>query len=357
MKHRTQAILLLTLHLGGRPASNERPLTPTEWGRFARWLYAHGLTPERLLAGDPIEFLQGFEDKKISVERIAFLLGRGAALGLALERWSRTGVWILNRADPNYPSSWLERLGAGAPPLIFGVGAAEQLQKRGVAVVGSRNATTGDLSLAAALGRQAAESGEPLISGGARGVDQASMLGALDAGGVAVGVLADSLLRASTSRLYRPHLQSGGLTLVTTFNPEARFQVGNAMARNKYIYCLSRAAVVVASSEGSGGTWQGATENLRRGWAPLWIARSEGSAGNEALVQRGARWLPDDDLVPAEAELADEADSFAEPPDEDRGPERDDHDVVPASDHGAPSVPSVVQLGLFGGSQSGGAGD
>jgi hypothetical protein len=61
------------------------------------------------------------------------------------------------------------------------------------------------------------------------------------------------------------------LVLVSPFNPEAGFDVGNAMARNKYIYCLSDAAIVVATSKGSGGTWSGATENLKRNWAPLWV--------------------------------------------------------------------------------------
>ena len=36
---------------------------------------------------------------------------------------------------------------------------------------------------------------------------------------------------------------------------EAGFQVGNAMARNKYIYCLADYGLVVRSDEGKGGTW------------------------------------------------------------------------------------------------------
>lgn len=37
------------------------------------------------------------------------------------------------------------------------------------------------------------------------------------------------------------------LVLMSPFNPEAGFDVGNAMARNKYVYCLADAAVVVHS--------------------------------------------------------------------------------------------------------------
>lgn len=81
-----------------------------------------------------------------------------------------------------------------------------------------------------------------IVSGGARGVDQSVMLGALESRGTAVGVLADSLLRSATSAKYRKYLVSNDLALVTPFNPEARFHfhVGSAMSRNKYIYMLGR---------------------------------------------------------------------------------------------------------------------
>jgi hypothetical protein len=53
----------------------------------------------------------------------------------------------------------------------------------------------------------------------------------------------------------------------------------------------------VTSSQGKGGTWSGAIENLKRGWVPLWVkglAESSSGSGNAALIQQGARWLPDD---------------------------------------------------------------
>jgi predicted Rossmann fold nucleotide-binding protein DprA/Smf involved in DNA uptake len=55
---------------------------------------------------------------------------------------------------------------------------------------------------------------------------------------------------------------SGDLVLITPFNPEAGFNVGHAMARNRYIYCLADAAVVVSSAAGKGGTWSGALEDI-----------------------------------------------------------------------------------------------
>jgi len=85
------------------------------------------------------------------------------------------------------------------------------------------------------------------------------MLGALEHGGTSVGVLADSLLRSATSAQYRKQIMSGDLVLVTPFNPEAGFNVGNAVTRNRYIYCLADAAVVVSST-----VWPSRTRSSRR---------------------------------------------------------------------------------------------
>ena len=142
-----------------------------------------------------------------------------------------------------------------------------------------------------------------VVSGGAAGVDQAAMFGALNAEGTVIGILADNLFRSATSAKYRWHLMSGDLTLISPFNPEARFFVGNAMARNKYVYCLAEEAVVVSSTRDNGGTWNGAVENLKNEWTPLWVKQAESpKSGNPHLVELGGRWLEHlDELVQTES--------------------------------------------------------
>ncbi len=118
------------------------------------------------------------------------------------------------------------------------------------------------------------------------------MLGTLEAEGMAIGVMANELLSSATSSKYRRHLMQSNLALVSPFHPEAGFNAGNAMQRNKYIYCLSDAAIVVHSGT-KGGTWDGALENLRYQWVPLWIKPTdESDAGNSVLVNKGGQWLP-----------------------------------------------------------------
>ena len=233
-------------------------------------------------------------DRSITLARLESLMDRGGAFGLSLERWQRAGLWVVAQSDPEYPVQLKRRLRLESPPVLFGCGNKMLLPHGGIAVVGSRNAGRTDLTFAERLGAATARQGHTIVSGGARGVDQSAMLSALECGGTAVGVLADSLIRAATSAKYRKFLVSRDLVLVTPFNPEAGFNVGNAMGRNRYIYCLSAAGIVVSSTPNRGGTWNGAVENLKAGWVPLWVKRTENrNSGNASLVERGARWIPD----------------------------------------------------------------
>jgi predicted Rossmann fold nucleotide-binding protein DprA/Smf involved in DNA uptake len=287
----TQAIVLLTVPFGKTEA---KPLSIREWAQFAIWLKDHDLDPALLLKGDPKSLLADWSDSKLSVGRIEDLLNRGAALGLAMEKWQRAGLWIITRSEVEYPDRLKRRLRHDSPPVLFGSGNKALLSKGGIAVVGSRDADDDDLRFSTDIGQVTAQQGLSVVSGAARGVDESAMIGALQNEGTAVGVMADSLLRAATSAKYRKYLASGDLALVSPFNPEAGFNVGNAMARNKYIYCLSDAAVVVNSTPDKGGTWNGAIEDLKKQWVPLWVKRKDSAgSGNSALVHKGGSWFPE----------------------------------------------------------------
>lgn len=291
---KTQAVMLLTAHFS-KPRSNDaKPLTPSEWGKFADWLRDEDLRPEMLLFGDISDKLAGWLDKKITVDRIEKLLDRGSALGIATEKWLRSGLWVVVRSDKDYPRLLKKRLGTVSPPIFFGCGNASLLNQRCIAIVGSRNASNDDLAYAAQLGVSAAEAGVSVVSGGAKGVDESAMLGALRVDGTAIGILANSLSRACASQKYRTYLSSNNLVLVSPYYPEAGFDIGNAMGRNKYIYCLSEAAVVVHSGE-SGGTLNGSFENLKKGWVPLWVKPTpDSAAGNSNIVDQGGIWTVED---------------------------------------------------------------
>jgi predicted Rossmann fold nucleotide-binding protein DprA/Smf involved in DNA uptake len=167
-----------------------------------------------------------------------------------------------------------------------------------LAVVGSSDVDEIGARFAEAVGRKCAETGLTVISGAAKGVDRQSMTGALESGGMAVGVLADSLEKSIVTRETRRLVMEGRLVLVTPYHPQAQFTVGAAMQRNKLIYGLARYALVVASARENGGTWTGAVENLKAGWVPLFVRTGRDvPTGNLDLLARGGLEFPDTLLV------------------------------------------------------------
>lgn len=286
-----QATILLTSYFSRPNKDDAKPLTNTEWGKLASWLIEKKLTPAAFIEKDAKTLLDGWEDAKITSERIVELLGRGHSFALAMEKWERAGLWVLTRSDIAYPKRLKSRLKMQAPPVLFGCGNQELLNTSGLAVVGSRKAMPDDLSFTQHIGRNAAHNGVVIISGAAKGIDETSMLASVENGGFAIGVLADSLLKASSSAKWRKGLMEQRAVLISSFYPESSFNVGNAMARNKYIYCLADTSLVVHSGR-TGGTISGAKENLKKQWVPMWVKPSDDpGAANSELVNLGGHLL------------------------------------------------------------------
>jgi predicted Rossmann fold nucleotide-binding protein DprA/Smf involved in DNA uptake len=283
----TQAVLLLCGSLNQPRVAEPMPLTTAEYNRVAQALQSQSLRPADLLQPGTLDGLAGAAG--IDRDRLSALLDRGAAVALAVELWTSKGLWVVSRGDAHYPAHLKQRLKASAPPLLYGVGETRLLAGGGLVIVGSREVDQAGIAFTEEIARRCAIEDTTVISGGARGVDAAAMETALDSGGTAVGVLADSLARAAVAKVNREGLRKGRLALCSPYDPAAGFSVGNAMGRNRQIYALGDAALVVSASANTGGTWAGATENLKHGWLPLFVrVGDEAPAGNRLLVDQGA---------------------------------------------------------------------
>lgn len=292
----TQAILLLCASFGQNRQMEPQPLTVSEYNTVASWLHENDMIPQDLLDPTVKNWLSRSIIGKLNSERLIALLERGFMLSLAVEKWTNQGLWILGIRDNQYPKHLKQKLRHSAPPIIYGVGNIELLSQGGIAIVGSRDVDEEGLSFTYRVVQTCAEEGINVISGGARGVDQASMLGILAAGGTSVGVVADSLSKTAVAGKYRAAIKEGRLTLISTYDPNAGFSAGNAMGRNKYIYGLADYALVVTSSVGKGGTWAGATEAIERiKDVPIFV-RLWGNApvGNRELLKKGAKAFPEE---------------------------------------------------------------
>lgn len=290
----TQAILLLTAPLiAGRGASTPDLLTPGEYKRLARHLREIQRQPADLVSPDAGDILRSCAPV-IDEARLQRLLGRGFLLSQVIERWQARAIWVVSRADTYYPRRLKARLREDAPAVLYGCGDTGLLETGGLAVVGSRHVDDALIDYTMSIGRLAARARRTLVSGGAKGIDQAAMRGALEAGGAVCGVLADSLEKTTLNREHRNLLLEGQLTLISPYDPSAGFNVGNAMQRNKLIYALADASLVVSSDVDKGGTWAGAVEQLDKlKFVPVYVrSTGEPSPGLDALRKKGALAWP-----------------------------------------------------------------
>lgn len=274
----TQATLLLV----GRFAksSEPKPLSTSEYNRLAKQLQELGLRPGHLLRELP-------KDLVVDRERTKKLLGRGTSLALAVERWGQLGIRVIGRGDPDYPGVLKSKLRSATAPILYIAGNHDILTAKAVCVVGSRDATPDGIEFARSLGKRAASEDLCILSGDARGVDRAAMEGALAEGGRVVGVLVEAFARAVIAKRNRDAMLAGNLLLISPYDPEAAFTVANAMDRNKYMYALAAAAVIV-DSDTKGGTWSGAVENQKHCWTRAFVRLpSDAPLGNRRLAELG----------------------------------------------------------------------
>ena len=293
------AMLCSHLGLGGSDEPIVAPFTLREWNALARKIHDSEIKYPRSLLGLSAEELAKHLGVSVAeADRICHLLARGGSIALELEHLAASGIWCVTRMDDAYPARLRNTLKHQAPPVLFGAGEFETLQQPSIAIVGSRNLDESGESFARSLGALCARHAVAVVSGGARGTDRVAMQAALEAGGHAVSILADSLVRTIRQPDVREFVTNGRLVLLTPYRPDNGFSVGVAMGRNKIIYGASDYSVVVSSDYQKGGTWAGAVEALTAGWCPVFVRSGTNvGAGNRELINKGAMPLAYDELT------------------------------------------------------------
>ncbi|HUY11629.1 MAG TPA: DNA-processing protein DprA [Candidatus Dormibacteraeota bacterium] len=193
------------------------------------------------------------------------------------------------------PSTTFAALRPGRPePRLTGLwcaGSLAPLSRPSVAIVGTRAATPYGRSNARRIAADLAGAGLCILSGLALGIDAAAHEGALEAGGLTVGVLG-----SGHGRFYPPRnhtlaermLAAGGAVL-SPFAPEEPARRGQFLARNGVVAALADALLVVEAPARSGAL---NTASWAAGQIPVLALPGDvdrrASAGCLALLRDGA---------------------------------------------------------------------
>ena len=283
-----KAILLLCSHVGLKDETL-KPLTLKDWNELASAILKSNVKrPGNLFALSEEEMYKELNIPKADIENILKLLSRSLELGVDLDRLYSKGINVVTRASSLYPRKLKKVLKDLAPPVLFYCGNISLLDKDGIGVVGSRKVEEDHIEFTKKLVQQAMSENLIIYSGGAKGIDDISQKEAFLRGGSYVSFLADSLEKKIKNKEVRENIESGRVLLITSSKPDAGFQVGLAMNRNKYIYASSKATFVIASDYNKGGTWNGAIQNIRHNWTKTFVKQDSKSKGIQELIKLGA---------------------------------------------------------------------
>lgn len=165
--------------------------------------------------------------------------------GRVLEEVGSRGIHVLCGDEGDYPRPIRSFSGRYAPPLLFCRGNLELLDCPLGGIVGTRRVTDNGGELARLSARAFGEAGVVVVSGGARGVDQAAHGAALDEGGRTVVVLPEGILSYRPSRELDAAVQDGRALLMSEFVPDAPWTTEGAVTRNRTISALSEMVCVI----------------------------------------------------------------------------------------------------------------
>ncbi|MFN4002285.1 DNA-processing protein DprA [Microcella sp.] len=177
---------------------------------------------------------------------------RAADVLRSLESAARCGARMLVPGDPHWPEG-VDRLGDGAPVLLWTRGDVELLRRPGVAIVGARAATGYGEHVAMELAAGLCARDVVVVSGGAYGIDGMAHRAALASGGATIAVLAGGIDRfyPSGHEALLTRVVDQGLLVaeVPCGTPPTKWRF---LQRNRLIAALSAATVVVEAGRRSG---------------------------------------------------------------------------------------------------------
>lgn len=264
------------------------PFEPKEWTQLALILRSKNFVPSDLFHISKADMQNQLGLTAETVVRIARLIDRSASLTFEMQRYENMGISVVTRADRAYPQKLKEKLKNSCPPLFYYAGDLSLLKQKYIGYVGSRNVSDDDSSFTKSTVIKTVGHSYGVVSGGAKGVDSIAGEEALASGAYVIEYLSDSLMRKIKRHEVVQGIQRGRLLLMSVVNPSAGFNVSTAMLRNRFIYAQSEATIVVRSDYNKGGTWAGATENLRKGWCKELCREKPEYRGNSELINMGA---------------------------------------------------------------------
>lgn len=261
------------------------------------------------------------------------------AVERSIEWAKQPGQHIITLADTCYPKTLLEI--ADPPSILYVRGNPALLQRRGLAMVGSRNATPQGVQTAENFARTLAGKGLCIVSGLALGIDAAAHRGALAAGGETIAVIGtgpDRIYPARNRELALAIAEHGAI--VSEFPLGTPAIAANFPRRNRIISGLARGVLVVEAAPESGSliTARLAADQGREVFAIPGSIHSPVARGCHKLIKQGAK------LVETASDILEELGNFVPPESTaEETPSEPEHPLLACIGHDPCSLDELVE--------------
>ena len=301
MNNNSKVIIVFCSHL----CLNDemKPYEQKEWIELATKLLEKKIQPTDFLTFTDKDFSNFFKSTnlytekkqiKTEIERIKRLIERIERIDFEIEKYANMGINIMTRADDIYPKILKSKLGKNCPPLFYYAGNPNILKNKFIGFVGSRSIEIKDEEFTQNTVLKINKKGFGIVSGGAKGVDTISTTTSLKNNFPCIEYLSDSMKRKIKNLEVQDYIKNNLLLVMSVINPDAGFNTGMAMARNRLIYAQAEASIIIRADLKTGGTWRGAFENLKKHYSPSFCWNQPDHAGNQELIKLGAYPIDED---------------------------------------------------------------
>lgn len=246
-----------------------------------------------LLEKPPSAWASLVDWKGDAYERVSALPSLAVAADRVERRCKEMQAQILFSGDSGFPAR-LEGI-PDAPPMLFAFGpGADAPPRRRLAIVGTRDIAAGFAPRVEEIAADVGLCGLGVISGAARGIDQAAHRGALKVGAETWAFLGSALdeIDALQREICQKILDAGG-TLFTEFPPGFRSNLHSFILRNRLISGASDAVLVVRAPKKSGAL--NTADNAKKQGRPLLVTAADPwdvtAEGSNELLRKGEAQL------------------------------------------------------------------
>jgi DNA processing protein len=241
-----------------------------------------------------------------------FKLQSSAFYEKEIENIEKYGARLIAFCEPEYPAG-LRNI-YDPPPLITVRGQVDCLNKKAVAIVGTRNSSIHSMNFTKQIAKEIGRAGYYIVSGLARGIDTAAHTASLETGTIAVMACGiNKIYPPENEKLAEKIIENGIIISETPFGSMPRAE--NFPMRNRIVSGLSEGVVVVEAAKRSGSliTARLAAEQGREVMAVPGFPGDLRSEGNNYLLKNGATLVTSaEDILEAVVNISDHKKQFNE---------------------------------------------